>query len=585
MLGKLFDFFKELKRRNVIKATISYLIVSWVVIQVVSVIGSIFFIPSWISKGVFILLIIGLPFWLIFNWIYELTPDGIKKTINITTENSKTLKKIDKKLNVVIITFLSIAICLLIVDRFRITEKVNTQNSVLQYQNENRHSIAVLPFIDLSPKKDQEYFSDGMSEELLNLLANIDSLKVTSRTSAFSFKNTKLDIPAIAKKLNVAYILEGSVRKSEDQLRITVQLIKVEGDQHIWSETWDRKLINIFDIQDEIALAVVNYLKINLLDEEVPKVIKTNSDAYALFLKAKHSFNLSNKKELINAENYIKESLKIDASYPPSWALLADIYVLQGNYSIKSIDEVSKLAIMAAEESVKIDSTYALGYAILGDIALAYEWNYKKAKMLNEKALQLEPNNPHILNLSSALALSLGELGKAINYQEYSVILDPLNSVAIYGLGVSYFNAKRYDDAEKKLNEALKINQNLWSGNYYLSKIIMYKGNIEESLIITERDYDLGWKLNNKAMLYYLKDDQEKSDFYTNQIIELYPEEMAFQIAEIYAFTSKVDLAFLWLDKSYEYRDIGLNEFLIDPDLENLRDDPRWELLKEKMGL
>ena len=584
-MGKLFDFIKELRRRNVIKAGVSYLIVSWVVIQVVSVISSIFIIPNWIPKGIFVLLIIGLPFWLIFAWIYEMTPEGIKKTIDVTTENTKTLKKVDKKLNVVIITFLSIAICFLIIDRVRITDKINNQNISIQEDKIIERSIAVLPFIDLSPEKDQEYFSDGLSEELLNLLANIDSLKVTSRTSAFSFKNSKLDIPTIAKKLNVAYILEGSVRKSEDQLRITVQLIKVDGDQHLWSETWDRKLINIFDIQDEIARTVINYLKINLLDVEVPKVIKTNSDAYALFLKAKHSFNLSSKEELINAENYIKESLKLDASYPPSWALLADIYVLQGNYSVKSIDEASKLAIMAAKESIRIDSTYALGYAILGDIALAYEWNYKKAKVLNEKALQLEPSNPHILNLSSALALSLGELEKAINFQEYSVILDPLNSAAIYGLGVSYFNMKRYDEAEEKLYKALSINPNLWSGNYYLSKIIMYKGDINGALKITERDYDLGWQLNNKAMIYYLKGNQEKSDYYTKQIIELYPEEMAFQIAEIYAFTSKINLAFLWLDKAYEYRDIGLNEFLIDPDLENLHDDPRWELLKQKMGL
>jgi len=265
--------------------------------------------------------------------------------------------------------------------------------------------------------------------------------------------------------------------------------------------------------------------------------------------------------------------------------LLSEIYLLQGNYNLKTFDEASKLAVMAAVESIKIDSTYALGYAVLGDIALAYEWDYKKAKKLNEKALQLEPSNPHILNLSSALALSLGELEKAINFQEYSVILDPLNPTAIYGLGVSYFSAKRYDEAEEKLNEALNINPNLWSGNYYLCKIIMYKGNLEEALKITKKEYDLGWQLNNKAMIYYKMGDQEKSDFYTNQIIKLYPEEMAFQIAEIYAFTSKVDLAFLWLDKAYEYRDIGLNEFLIDPDLENLHDDPRWKLLKEKMGL
>lgn len=583
-MNKLFELFKELKRRNVIKAAISYLIVSWVVIQVVSVISSIFIIPAWIPKGIFVLLIIGLPFWLIFAWIYEMTPDGIVKTKNVTVENSKTLKKIDKKLNVVIITFLAIAICFLVVDRIRITDKISENNISIQQEDEEGESIAVLPFIDLSPEKDQEYFSDGLSEELLNLLANINSLKVTSRTSAFSFKNTQLDIPTIAEKLNVNYILEGSVRKAGNEVRITVQLIKVSGDKHLWSETWDRELVNIFDIQDEIAKAVVNYLKINLLGEEAPKVKKTNSDAYALFLKARHSYNLSNKNELIKAENYIKESLNIDSKYAPGWFLLSQIYQLQGNYNIISYSESTDLAKIAANKGIKYDSTNALGYAILGDIALAYEWDFTKAKRLNKIALELEPNNSQVLNLASAIALSMGDLNKAITLQENSVILDPLNADAFFGLGVSYFNANRFEDAEHTLIKALEINPNLWSGNYFLSKVIMSQERLEEALEITKKDYDEGWKLNNKALIYYKMGDQEKSDFYLNELIEKYQTEMAFQVAEIYSFTGKKDLAFLWLEKAYEYHDIGLNEMLIDPELVNLQNDPRWDVFIKKMG-
>lgn len=582
-MGKLFNFIKELKRRNVIKAAISYLIVSWVVIQVVSVISSIFFVPNWFQKGIFILLVIGLPFWLLFAWIYEMTPNGIIKTKNVKIENSKTLKKIDKKLNKVIISFLAIAICFLVVDRIRITDKINN-NTAVQQQGEQSESIAVLPFIDLSPEKDQEYFSDGLSEELLNLLANIDSLKVTSRTSAFSFKNTKLDIPTIAKKLNVNYILEGSVRKAGSQVRITVQLIKVSGDKHLWSETWDRELINIFDIQDEIAKAVVNYLKINLLDEEVPKINKTDSDAYALFLKARHSYNLSSKDELLKAENYIKQSLKIDSQYAPGWFLLAQIYQLLGNYNIISFTQSTDLAKNAAIKGIEQDSTNAMGYAILGDIALAYEWDFTEAKRLNDKALKLEPNNSQVLNLASAIALSMGELNKAISLQENSVILDPLNADAFFGLGVSYFNANRFEDAEHTLLKALKLNPNLWSGNYFLSKVIMYQGRLDEALELTKKEYDEGWKLNNKALIYYKMGDLEKSDFYLNELIEKYREEMAFQVAEIYSFIGKTDLAFLWLEKAYEYHDIGLNEMLIDPELVNLQSDPRWDLFIKKMG-
>ena len=535
-------------------------------------------------KGVFILLIIGLPFWLFFSLIYEMTPEGIKKTTDVKTENSITLKRIDKKLNVVIIMFLSISICFLIIDRFRITEKIQDQNTTIQNQIDTNNSIAVLPFIDLSPNKDQEYFSDGLSEELLNLLANIDSLKVTSRTSAFSFKNSELDIPTIAKKLDVAYILEGSVRKSEDQLRITVQLIKVEGDKHLWSETWDRELINIFDIQDDIARAVVNYLKINLLDEDVPKVIKTNSDAYALFLKAKHLFNSATTEKLVEAEEYLKQSLEIDSSYSPGWSLLSEIYLTQGNYSIKPTLEATDLAIEAAKKSIKHDSTYALGYALLGDIALASEWEFKKAKRLNDQALKLEPTNSRILNLSSAIALSTGDLNKAIRLQEHAVIVDPLNAEAYFGLGVSYFNAKRYEEAELTLVKSLELNPTYWSGKYFLSKVIMEQGRLEEALKITEEDYDLGWKLNNKALIYYKMGDLEKSEYYTNQIIEEYGSEMALQLAEIYAYSNQIDNSFNWLENGYEHHDMGLNEMLLDPELVNLHKDPRWDAFINKMG-
>ena len=237
----LYSLYKELQRRNVIKAGISYLVVSWVLLQVVSLISGILNAPQWLGKTLLISLILLLPVWLLFSWYFELTPEGIKRTVDVPREDS-IAKKTSGKLNHFIIIFLSIAVLLLVVDRFFISERIKSELSQEYSPPVTTHSIAVLPFSDYSPESDQAYFADGLSEELLNLLSKIPKLKVISRTSSFSFKNSELPITSIAEQLKVSYILEGSVRKNGDQLRITAQLIDATTDKHIWSKNFDKEL-------------------------------------------------------------------------------------------------------------------------------------------------------------------------------------------------------------------------------------------------------------------------------------------------------------------------------------------------------
>jgi len=296
----LYRLYKELQRRNVIKAGISYLVVSWVLLQVVSLISGILNAPQWLGKTLLISLILLLPVWLLFSWYFELTPEGIKRTVDVPREDS-IAKKTSGKLNHFIIIFLSIAVLLLVVDRFFISERIKSELSQEYSPPVTTHSIAVLPFSDYSPESDQAYFADGLSEELLNLLSKIPKLKVISRTSSFSFKNSELPITSIAEQLKVSYILEGSVRKNGDQLRITAQLIDATTDKHIWSKNFDKELENIFAIQDQVAQAVTKALELQLMGTR-PLSQKTDPEVYSLYLQANQTFQRKNTAELVASE-------------------------------------------------------------------------------------------------------------------------------------------------------------------------------------------------------------------------------------------------------------------------------------------
>ena len=289
------SFFTELKRRHVFKVAAAYVVTGWLVAQAAEFLLDSFSTPEWILQTLIVLLLLGFPIAILLAWAFELTPDGVQLDSAVG----------DKPL----------------------PDAVDAQPDLLE--NSPEQSIAVLPFADMSPDQDQEYFSDGLTEELLNLLAKVSGLHVASRTSAFSFKGKQEDIRDIAEKLRVRHVLEGSVRKAGDQLRITAQLIKAKDGYHLWSETYDRSIENVFAVQDEIARAVVESLKLQLL-AEAPVVRETSSEAYNLYLQGMH-FKMQRTHESINlAMDYLERAVDIDPEYAPAWALLSEVYALRG---------------------------------------------------------------------------------------------------------------------------------------------------------------------------------------------------------------------------------------------------------------
>tara|TARA_R110000751_G_scaffold295666_4_gene404312 strand:+ start:79046 stop:80824 length:1779 start_codon:yes stop_codon:yes gene_type:complete len=579
------SFWDELKRRNVIKGAISYIVVSWLLIRIAALLKDITEMPLWISKSLFYLLLIGFPIYLLLTWIFEFTPTGLKRTSKVA-ESASIRKKTGKKLNKIIIGILALILVVLVIDRFIITDRKNNNTFVDLPIAMNSKTIAVLPFEDFSEKNDNEYFADGLTEELLNLLSQIKNLKVTSRTSTFSFKNSDLQIPEIAEKLNVTYVLEGSVRKSGNLLRITAQLIEAKEDKHLWSETYDRNMDNIFAIQDEVSEAVVKALELNLLDSKpLPKSKKTNPEAYKLYLQAVHAYNFSSdEQKLVEAVSLAKQALEIDSEYVPAWLLLSRVYETQANNGTLGFKQGYTLAKDAAKKVLEIDPENALAYAYLADYELSYDWNFTKAQQLNAIALKLDGSNPEIISLTSTLALALGNVDSAVRLQEYSASLDPLNPDSYYQLMNAYYCADQLDKAVAASKKCIELQPNRYAVHYYYARILLQQNRTEAALEAIKREEDEGWSLQIYADIYYKLGDIEKSDAYMQELIAKYTNDMAYQIAESYSFRNDTENAFKWLNKAYEVHDVGLNEVLSEPRFRNLHSDKRWQKFIDKMG-
>ena len=384
--GKL-SFYTELRRRNVFKVGIVYFVVAWLLLQVSDTLGPALRLPEWLVSAVAFLLILGFPVALVFAWAFDLTPEGLKRESE-GDPAAPIAGKPGKKLNYTIVAALMIALSyfvfeIIVLDSDRDTAEIPTAVQVAQQQPAEiesagvDNSIAVLPFVNMSSDEEQEYFSDGLSEELLNLLAGIPELKVAARTSSFSFKGKDLGIPEIASQLNVAHVLEGSVRKHGNQLRITAQLIRADNGYHIWSETYDRQLDNVFQIQEDIAIAVVDALKITLLGD-VPKLRTTDPRAYQLFLEGHYLKRQISSDALNRAIELFKQAVEIDPAYVPAWAELADTYLWGGGLDELSREERFALADQAIQTAINTDPDYAFAYYVRGVSWFFSKHNFKR---------------------------------------------------------------------------------------------------------------------------------------------------------------------------------------------------------------
>ena len=427
------SFFDELKRRNVIRVGIAYVIVAWLILQFADVVLNNIEAPGWVFQAIMLVLGIGLPLALFFAWAFEMTPEGIKKEKDIDRSESIT-PVTGQKLNYTIIGLLVLALGYFIWQSQKGSEPFSQEGPVQisDAGDEKRAltpfepSIAVLPFVNMSADPEQEYFSDGISEEILNVLVRVDGLKVASRTSSFTYKGENLDIPEIARELKVGNIVEGSVRKSGNRVRITAQLIDTRDDRHLWSDTYDRELTDIFAIQDEIANAIVDALKSELnigLGAVKVESATDNLDAYDLYLKARGMFIA--RQNLDVANQLFEQATQLDPEFALAWEGLAASQWVSTDWLVGDDIDHTQLAVVAADKALALNKNLSMPYAVIGMIRSEKYRDYLSARENMDMALANDPKNTTAWLWSGILNKGLGYADKAISDMQHCLDIDP----------------------------------------------------------------------------------------------------------------------------------------------------------------
>ena len=444
--------------------------------------------------------------------------------------------------------------------------------------------IAVLPFVDMSEAGDQEYFSDGISEELLNLLTRSRGLQVISRTSAFSYKNKDISIPVVARELGASHVLEGSVRMSGSKIRITAQLIDARRDTHIWSETYDRTLDDIFLVQDEIAAQVVRQLEIKLR-EDAPSVTATNSEAYDLVLQARYLHRQSTPDALAKAIELFNKAVDIDPEYAAAWAGMALEYMSQADQALLPFEESYVLAREAANRAISLDPENAAAHRGLGWIARNYDRDFVTAARHYERALAMEPTNVDSISTAGFMALCLGRIDQAVVLGEFMIEHDPVSATGNTELGLFYLYAGRFDDAIASFNTSLTLSPDFIGANYQIGMALLLKDEPLAALATLEKETGQLWQLIGLTVVYHALGDTIAADATQRVLVDEYAEVAAFNIAYVMAFRGESDQAFEWLDRADELNDPGLTELVIHPFLTGIRSDQRWRPFLTKLDM
>jgi TolB-like protein len=468
-------------------------------------------------------------------------------------------------------------------DKFLLSKRAVAGESAPSSINEK--SIAVLPFADMSEKKDQEYFSDGLAEELLDLLAKTPGLHVIARTSSFSFKGTSEDIPTIGKKLNVANILEGSVRKSGNRLRVTTQLIRASNGEHLWSETYDRELTDVFKVQDEIAAAVVGQLKLALASTTLQSSAHrtSNIEAFNQYLLGRQFSNRQNDDGSRLAIEAYTKAIALDPSYAAAYAGLA----LSESLLADDIGDATglKRAEAHAEKAVTLAPQDAEGYAARGYLRNLYAWDWAGAEADFTKALLLEPAAGGVQAQYANLLGSLGRLPEAIAVAQKATKLDPLWASGWDALGRYQIFGRDFPSADEALRRALEIQPELAYALSHMGTLQLLQDNAAQATATCRKiDFEV-LRLTCIAMAEHTLGHSKESQQALEKLIAKYGKEAAYQIAEVFAWRGEKTEAFEWLERAYQQRDGGLSDLKVDVLLAGLHGDPRFEALLRKMNL
>lgn len=595
-------FIHELQRRNVHRAAVVYLASGWLVLQVTELLAEIYGWDESSLQWLVVLLGIGFVPVIILAWLFEFTTDGIRRDSELDQDEPSQASR-GARSDRIIILLLALALTVLAIDRFVLYPERNAPESAKEDEQlpsplgtSAAHeasiesivpvkSIAVLPFLDLSPEQDRDYFASGIAEELLNLLTRIDGLQVAARTSSFSFKGRAASISEIAAALNVRYVLDGSVRVADEQLRITAQLIDATTGFHLWSENYDRSGSSIFDIQDDVAQRVADALELTILTG-TPRVTRVDPAAHVLVLEASSLDAQGSEASMALSIEKYRQALSVDPTYIRAWVGLSSVYTNMAASGYLGWDEGHQLAWSAAESALQLDPNSAPALQQLAWLARTFRADLPAAATYIEQAIEMEPTDPDLIGHVAVLLQSIGRLDEAIALHEYSVARDPIDTRGRFNLALAYYFAERLDDSARQLERVLALAPGYTAAHYRLGTVRLRQARPQLALDEFATEPDAAFRVKGRALaMFALSRDAEA----TRALEELrvgWGDQWPSEVAQVHAFRGEIDEAFAWLEKDYQVAGAaGWGEWRLMHLYENLHDDPRWIEFLQRVGV
>ena len=578
---KIDNFFAELKRRNVYKVAVAYAVVSWLLIQIATQVFPFFEIPNWVVRLVVLLIVIGFPIALIIAWAFELTPEGLKRTEAVDAVPSR--RSAHRTWIYVVIIAGAISIGLFFMGRYTAGSKTTPRRSEAATVSLPSKSIAVLPFDNLSEDKANAYFVTGMRDEVLTKLAQLQDLKVVSRTSTDKFQSHPEDVRSVSRELNVAHVLEGSVQKSGDDVLINVQLIDARSDNHIWAQSYRRSFSHLFDIEAEVASEVVDALNVRLAPDEAQRLRKAateNARAHDLFLRARALNNRSDEQSFRQAITLLEEAVKEDPDYATAWAQIASTYVHIADAYSAPIDVLGPMR-HAALQAVRADEKAGAGHVSLGAVALLYDRNFPLAKRELERAVALDPNSPDAHQwLGRYLAMMEKKFVSGRREIQRARALDPLNPWPVWFEMRIATAEGSYDNAMDLAREILAIDPHFFYEVDPLANVYVAMGRWDQAVkryeslppdLLRRPNFDLAVAYAHNGRT---EDAQRILADLESLATKTYIDKV--QVAAIYAALGDRDRAFAALKQAAADRAAMVSAPRFFPWLAPLFDDPRF---------
>jgi TolB-like protein/Tfp pilus assembly protein PilF len=578
------NFFAELKRRNVYKVAVAYVVAGWALAQGIAQVFPVFDVQNWIVRLIVLLIVIGFPIALVLAWAFEITPEGVKRTEDVDPAVQRS-KKSHIWIYIVIVGAL-LSIGLFMLGRYGFRNATSSSNEVPS------KSIAVLPFGNLSRDPDNEYFAAGIQDEIITRLAQIADLKVISCTSTQRYKSSGQNLRQIANELGVTNIVEGSVQKANDRVHVNVQLLNALTDSHLWADTFDRKLTDVFGVESEIAKTIADTLRAKLTGREAATLSARpteNSAAHELYLKGRFFWNKRDTNDLEKALTYFQQAAKEDPNYALAWSGTADVYVLLPLFGGANPADAYPKAKEAANKAIALDPNLAEPHAALGLVANIFDFDFSLSLREFEKAISLNSNYATAHHwLGNSILEGIGDFDRSIAELKRAIELDPLSIAINVDLGVSYYFAGLYQEGIAQTRKALDLDPNSHYAHYSLGQLLEVSGDLpgaiaeyKKSVALDNDPYPLALLGHAQALsgnrdgaLQILRQLQEAAQ--TRYV-------PAYSVGLVYLGLGDKNQALDWFEKSFSKRQPDMNTIRFDPLLKPLRADPRFEQLAEKI--